>query len=232
MIRSIQFIFIFCLTALSATFGYGAENTFTLEGVISTLSGEPVQDAEVYIYSSSNTRRPADFISTKSGKNGVYRLILPRATYWGVARIKKGERFGPLQPGDKHSGEPAKIEPDAEKSVALDFTVADMQELAQRREKGREELLMEISGTITANGAAVAGAYVYARIGRISATLPEYFSGWTDSTGKYRLKLPAGSYFLGCSKSFPPAGPSGNLHEVTITSWKLPVAINLQLPLE
>lgn len=232
MSRSIPFVLILCLTLSSPAFGYGAENTFTLEGVVSTLAGEPVQGAEVYVYSSGNTRRPADFISPKSGRNGVYRLVLPRATYWGVARIKKGERFGPLQPGDKHSGEPVRIEADAEKSVTLDFTVADMQELAQRREKGGEELLLEISGTVTANGAAVAGAYVYARSGRISATLPEYFSGWTDSSGKYRLKLPVGSYFLGCDKDFPPAETSSNLHEIALTAGKLPVAINLQLPLE
>lgn len=231
MTRSIPFALIFCLTLLSAAFGYGAEETFTLKGVVSTLAGEPVQDAEVYLYSSGNTRRPADFISSKSGRDGVYRLVLPRAAYWGVARIKKGERFGPLQPGDKHSGEPVKIEADAEKSVTLDFTVADMQELAQRREKGREELV-EISGTVTSNGTGVAGAYVYARSGIISATLPDYFSGWTDSSGKYRLKLPAGSYFLGCDKSFPPAETSSNLHEIALTAGKLPVAIDLQLPLD
>jgi len=233
MTRSIFFATIFCLTVLSATAVYCAEDTFALQGVVSTLSGEPVQNAELYVYSSANTRRPADFISSKSDRNGVYRLVLPRATYWGVARIKQGERFGPLQPGDKHSGEPVKIEPDTEKSVALDFTVADMQELAQRREKGGDEQqLIEITGIITSNGTAVAGAYVYARTGRISATLPEYFSSWTDSIGTYRLKLPPGNYLLGCDKVFPPAENSNNLHELSLTTQKLPVAINLQLPLK
>lgn len=232
MKRSIRSVFIFCLAALSATSGHCAEDIFTLEGVVSTISGEPAQDAEVYIYSSSNTRRPADFISPKSGKNGVYRLILPRATYWGVARIKKGERFGPLQPGDKHSGEPVKIEADTDTSVTVDFTVADMQELAQRRGKERGEPLIEISGMITSNGRPVAGAYLYAKSSRINTNLPEFFSGWTDATGKYRLKLPPGSYFLGCDKTFPPADASNNLHEITVTAGELPVAINVQLPLD
>lgn len=233
MIRLIYAGIIFCLGLLVVeTYAYCATDAFTLQGVVSTLSGEPVQDAEVYVYSSSNTRRPADFISTKSSKSGEYRLILPRATYFGVARIKKGGRFGPLQPGDKHSGEPVKIEPYTEKSVTLDFSVADMQELAQRRVKGRDELLMEISGTVTSHGAAVADAYVYAKSGRISATLPEYFSGWTDGTGRYRLRLPAGNYFLGCGKIFPPAGNSNFLQEIELTAGKLPVAINLQLPAE
>jgi len=231
MIRSIFVALLFCLTLSGATCGYCADDTFTLQGIVSTLAGEPVQGAETYVYSSGNTRRPADFISSKSDMNGFYRLILPRATYWGVARVKKGERFGPLQPGDKHSGEPVKIESDTEKAITIDFTVADIQELAQRREKGREEL-MEISGTVSSSGKGVTGAYVYARIGRISATLPEYFSGWTDAGGKYRLKLPAGSYFLGCDREFPPSGKKAVLHEIALITGKLPVAINLQLPLE
>jgi len=231
MNRLIFVALFFCLAISAAASGYGAEDTFTLQGVVSTLSGEPVQNAEIYVYSSRNTRRPADFISPKSGNNGAYRLVLPRAAYWGVARIKKGERFGPLQPGDKHSGEPVKIDADTEKTLTLDFTVADMQELAQRREKGREELI-EISGTVTANGKGVAGAYVFARVGRISATLPEFFSEWTDASGRYRMKLPAGSYFLGCDKDFPPAGKGAHFQEVALTTGKLPVAINLQLPVE
>jgi len=209
----------------------GADSTFTLQGVIRTVSGAPVPDAEVYAYATSNTKRPADFISPKSGKDGVYRLVLPNATYWVIARIKKGERYGPLLPGDKHSGEPVKVDPGTETAFTLDFTVADMQELAQRREKGREELL-EIAGTVTNNGKGVAGAYVYARVGRITATLPEFFSGWTDASGKYRFKLPPGNYFLGCSTSFPPAETNYNLQEIALTAGKLPVAINLQLPVE
>jgi len=231
MNRLIVVTLFLCLAIMTAASSYGAEDTFTLQGIVSTLSGEPVQNAEIYVYSSRNTRRPADFISTKSTNNGAYRLVLPRAAYWGVARIKMGERFGPLLPGDKHSGEPVRIDPDTEKTLTLDFTVADMQELAQRREKGREDL-MEISGTVTANGKGVAGAYVYARVGRISATLPEFFSEWTDANGRYRMKLPAGSYFLGCDKDFPPAGKVTHSQEVALTTGKLPVAINLQLPVE
>jgi len=232
MIRSISAALFYCLSLLVATAGYGADDTFNLQGVVSTLSGEPVQGAEIYLYSSSNTRRPADFISPKSGMTGAYRLVLPRATYWGVARIKKGERFGPLQPGDKHSGEPVKIEPDAEKSVTLNFTIADMQELAQRREKGRDELLIEVSGTVTSHDTGVAGAYVFAKTGRISATLPEYFSAWTDAAGGFRLKLPVGSYLLGCDKIFPPIKNNSNYTEIELIEGKLPVAINLQLPVE
>jgi len=215
-------------TASPAT---GAEDTFTLQGVISGISGEPVKDAELYIYGTPNTRRPADFISPKTGGTGVYRLVLPKAVYWGVARVKKGERYGPLLPGDRHSGEPVRIDPDSDPLLTLDFTVADMQELAQKREKGLDELV-EISGIITRDGKAAAEVYLFAQSGNITATLPEYFSGWTDESGRYTMKLPPGSYHIGCETEFPPPANSVAIQMITVTAGNLPVAINLQLPLK
>jgi hypothetical protein len=216
------------LTVSSAT---GGEDTFTLQGVISGISGEPVKDAELYVYGTPNTRRPADFISPRTGGNGAYRLVLPKAVYWAVARLKKGERYGPLMPGDRHSGEPARIDPDSEPLLTLDFIVADMQELAQKREKGLDELV-EISGTITRDGKGAADVYLFARTGKIAATLPEYFSGWTDEAGKYSMKLPPGVYHIGCETEFPPPVNSEGVQEIKVTAGNLPVAINLQLPLK
>ncbi|NVN98100.1 MAG: carboxypeptidase regulatory-like domain-containing protein [Geobacteraceae bacterium] len=209
----------------------GAEDNITLQGKVATLSGEPVANAEIYIYSTKNSRRPADFISPKTGDSGVYRLILPKASYWAVARVKKGERFGPLQPGDRHSGEPIKIEPDAESTISQDFSVADMQELAQSRLKGREELV-EISGILSRSSKPLAGYYVFAKADRIIVTNPDYFSAWTDASGRYNIKLPPGRYFLGAAALFPPQGKSTELREVELLAGKLPVAINLQLPVE
>jgi len=216
------------LTVSSAT---GSEDTFTLKGVISGISGEPVKDAELYVYGTPNTRRPADFISPKTGGSGAYRMVLPKAVYWAVARIKKGERYGPLMPGDRHSGEPVRIDPDSDPLLTLDFTVADMQELAQKREKGLDELV-EISGTVTRDGKAAADVYLFARTGKIAAALPEYFSGWTDESGKYRMKLPPGVYHIGCETEFPPPVNSEGVQEIKVTAGNLPVAINLQLPLK
>jgi hypothetical protein len=208
-----------------------AENNFTLQGVVSTLAGKPAADAELYLYTSPNSKRPADFISPKTGKNGAYKMVLPKGIYWGVARIKRGERFGPLMPGDKHSGEPVKIDPEDELSLILNLTVADMQELAQRRNKDRQELAV-ISGTVTANGRGVADVYVYAKKDRIAATTPEYFSSGSDSVGRYRMKLPPGNYFLGTAGTFPPEVDSTRLTEVRIAADGVPVEINLQLPVE
>jgi len=207
-------------------------DTFTMQGRITSLGGDPVTGAEVYLYTTKNTRRPADFISPKSGVDGGYRMILPSGDYWAVARIKTGERFGPLMPGDRHSGEPVRISPEGETELTWDFTVADMQEIAQKREKSREELI-ELSGTLTdAGGKGVASAYVYARTSLLTATLPEYISPWTDESGRYRLKLPPGHYYLGSTTIFPTPSKTAPHKETELHSGKLPVAIDLQMPVE
>lgn len=222
---------LYAMMILFPTASLQAAENITLQGRVTSLSGEPVADAEIYVYSSKNTRRPADFISPKTGNSGAYRLTLPKASYWAVARVKKGERFGPLQPGDKHSGEPIMVEPDTEAIVSQNFSVADMQELAQNRAKGREELL-EVSGLISRNDKPLAGYYLFAKTDWISATNPDYFSAWTDVSGRYSIKLPPGRYFLGAATVFPPTDKSTKLKEIELLPGNLPAAINLQLPLE
>lgn len=203
----------------------------TLSGTISTLAGEPVAGAEVYLYAGSNTRKPADFISPKSSPAGTYRMSVPRANYLAIARVKKGERYGPLMPGDRHSGEPVKIVPDEEAQITQDFVVADMQELAQRREKEREELA-EVTGTILTATPASVPLYVYARTAQTTVALPDYFSAWADAEGHYSLRLPPGRYFLGTATEFPPTPTTVPLREVVVTAGKLPVAIDLHYPLQ
>lgn len=209
---------------------YGGDN-ITITGRITAIDNNPVAGAEVYLYSSANTRKPADFISPKTTADGIYRMVVPKAGYKAIARIKKGERYGPLMPGDRHSGEPVNVIPDEESTVSMDFIVADMQELAQKRAKDRTELI-EISGKVSTDGRVIANAYVFARTGRIAATIPEYISAWTDSEGNYRLRLPKGVYYLGAATEFPPPEGSVELKEVTISEGNLPVAINLQLPVK
>ena len=206
--------------------------TFVLQGTIRDLDGAPVALAEVYLYTSYNTRRPADFISPKTDSSGRYRLVLPRRPYWGVARVKKGERFGPLLPGDRHSGEPLPVTVDTEAELNQDFTVADLRELGLRREKAREEL-QQISGRVLdREGRGVPGVYVFARTNRLTVQIPEYLSAWTDREGRYLLYLPPGIYFLGSAGEFPPRPETAQLLELAVTAGKLPVALDLQLPLE
>jgi hypothetical protein len=215
---------------LTATTGAAQENMI-VSGRILTLGGEPVSGAEVYLYAAVNTRKPADFISPKSSSAGTYRMVVPKAPYRAVARLKKGERYGPLMPGDRHSGEPVTIQPGEEQELTLDLVVADLQEMAQRRDKERAELA-EVSGTIALTGRSGAPAYVYARTGRLAATLPAYFSAWAGPDGSYSLKLPPGRYYLGAATAFPPEEDGMQLTEVDIAAGNVAVAINLQLPLK
>lgn len=232
MNRTLASLLLLALLAPCASLAAEPVPEIIIKGVIASLAGEPAAGAEVYLYATTNTRRPADFISPKADRSGAYRLVVPRAAYWAVARIKKGERYGPLLPGDKHSGEPTPINPDDGSEIAVNFIVADMQELAQMQQKWREALV-EITGTVTsAAGTALADAYVYARVGMVAATLPEYFSSWTGAAGHYRLKLPPGRYFLGTSRTFPPDSEQTPLREIEVAAAQLPVAINLQMSVE
>ncbi|NJD90582.1 MAG: carboxypeptidase regulatory-like domain-containing protein [Geobacter sp.] len=216
------------ITLSAAVPACGGDNII-ISGRIMSIGSNPVSGAEVYLYVSDNTRKPADFISPKTATDGIYRMVVPKTRYKAVARIKKGERYGPLMPGDRHSGEPVTVIPDEENAITLDFTVADMQELAQKRTKDRLELT-EIRGKISAGGKVIASAYAFARTGKIAATIPEHISSWTDAEGNFSLKLPKGEYFLGAAVEFPPPDMAMELKEVTVKDGDLPVAINLQLP--
>jgi hypothetical protein len=212
-------------------FGYAAD-TVTIQGRIKSLDGEPVSDAEVFLYTSNNTRKPADFISAKSDRTGSYRLVVPRTDYWAVARAKKGERYGPLLPGDRHSGEPVRVTADDEKIIELDFNVADMRELARQKDKMLQDLV-EVSGRVLdPAGIGVPEVYVYARTSRIAVTIPDYISSWTDKDGRYRLLLPTGRYFLGITGKFPPPSGPQPLREFDMPAGKLPVAIDLHMQVQ
>src|SRR5512144_1220778 len=62
----------------------------TLTGRIQDVAGQPVEGAEVFIYSSAQVRKTADFISSPSDTEGQYTISLPAGTYWCVARWRKG----------------------------------------------------------------------------------------------------------------------------------------------
>jgi len=201
MSRIMGILLLLLAAVLSAT-AFG-EPTFTLNGTITDVSGTPVPDAEVYLYRTANTRRSADFISPKTTIDGKYRLVVPAGNYWGVARIKQGERFGPLQIGQRHSGDPLQIIIGEEPVTAADFTVADLREMAQKRPKGNLDVVA-VSGLITdREGRPVDNAYAFARTGELQATLPEYLSAWTGADGRFTLLLPPGTYFWGATREFP-----------------------------
>ena len=204
------FSVIICLLSfiLAVTSLCGAEaGNVELHGRIVDIMAQPVAGAEVYLYESKQVKRPADFISPKTKTDGSYKLTVPPGVYWAVAILRqKGPSFGPLQIGDKHSGEPLVLNLKNRKMKEVDFTVMDLRD-AVRHSRKRSEELFEIQGRILdAHEKPLAMAYVIADSRSTPATeFPLYISAWTGIDGKYTLYLPAGAFYLGTSTIMPPS---------------------------
>lgn len=183
-----------------------AGDNLVFRGQIVDTANRPVSGAEVYIFDSSDVKRPADFISNRTGKDGLFRVELPPGLYWTMAvKRRSGKTFGPLGINDKHSGEPQEIELTAKQEATRDFTVMDLREAARASQK-RSETIIRISGkVVTANGIPVKMAYVMADSHQKFGPLPHYLSTWTEADGRYVLFLPKGKFFIGANKDFPPA---------------------------
>jgi len=203
------FSVIICLLSfiLAAASPCSAEsNDVELRGRVIDIMTQPVAGAEVYLYDSKQVKRPADFISQKTKSDGIYRLTVPPGVYWAVAILRQsGPSFGPLQFGDKHSGEPLILDLKNKKIEEVDFTVMDLRDAARHSRKRSEELF-EIQGRILdAHEKPLAMAYVIADSRSTpGAEIPQYLSAWTGSDGKYTLYLPAGKFYLGVSTVMPP----------------------------
>jgi len=195
-----------------------SSQTFIFKGNVLNISRKAVEGAEVFIYGSSNIRRPADFISAKTDKDGGYRMVLPAGKYWAVARFRKNDsRYGPLMPGDKHSGEPAEIEFSSGEHQ-LNFMIADLQEAANMSTKKTGGDYIKIRGRITdKNGAPVKTAYAIANRDKEFSVVPDYISGWTDDDGNYTLHIPRGRYYVGYASAFPPGKSYGFNREIVFT---------------
>lgn len=181
-----------------------AEN-FVFRGQIVDTANKPVADAEVYVFDSAKVKRPADFISNRTGVDGYFRVELPPGHYWTMAIMRvSGASFGPLGKDDKHSGEPIEIDSAGKNEFSKDFTVMDLREAARASQK-RSETVVKISGQIVnEDGLPVELAYVMADKQRKFGDMPRYFSTWTDADGRYVIFLPKGKFFMGASKDFPP----------------------------
>lgn len=202
-----MFFPVLVLTAIMAVFPLSAaseKGTFVLSGRVADIDGKPVAGAEVFVYDSSAIRRPADFISARTEGDGIFRLVLPRRTYWVVARVRSGEKFGPLLPGDRHSGEPLIVEPDDTGELQQDFTVVDIRESVRQKQKIRADFLSVTGRLVGRDNKPVQNAYVFAVMDRSVHGVPEYISAWTGENGDYTLYLPPGRYFVGASGIFPP----------------------------
>ena len=205
-----------------------------LRGRVIDIMTQPVAGAEVYLYDSSQIKRPADFISQKTKTDGSYKLTVPAGVYWAVAILRQtGSSFGPLQVGDKHSGEPLILDLKKNKIKEMDFTVMDLRD-AVRHSRKRSKELFEIRGRILdAHEKPVAMAYVLADSRSTPAPeIPQYLSAWTDIEGKYSMYLPAGEFYLGTSTVMPPSPKEELSHFIEIAGDMQGVDFILQNPPE
>lgn len=180
-----------------------AEN-LVFRGQIVDTANKPVAGAEVYVFDSNNVKRPADFVSNRTGNDGYFRVEVVPGRYWAMAIMRtSGASFGPLGKDDKHSGEPIEIDVAGHEFIA-DFTVMDLREAARANQK-RSETVVKISGHIRdEDGLPVEMAYALADQHRQFGDMPQYLSVWTGIDGRYVLFVPQGKFFIGASKDFPP----------------------------
>lgn len=212
---------------LPATAMSGA--SFILNGQVTDIGGKPVAGAEIFAYDSSVIRRPADFISARTAADGRYSLTLPLQKFWVVARVRSGEKFGPLLPGDRHSGEPLVVEPDDAKVVQQDFTVVDIREAVRQKQKVRADFRLMTGRILDQDGRPVSGVYAFAGTAQKVKCIPEYISAWTGANGEYALYLPPGHYFLGVGKEFPLSTGTGSELELTLEQNKQPLARDITI---
>jgi len=196
--------FIFLVTAFSGWTHSVAAEGFTLRGKVLDTAGKGVEGAEVFIYNSINSRRPADFITAKTDSEGRYSIQLPKGDFWAVARVRQGEKFGPLSPNAKHSGEPLAIDSIVNGVAEQDFIVADIRDVARGQQKASEDYARVSGRVLDKEGKPVVSAYVIINKTSKLKAQPDYVSAWTDESGQYSLYIPPGKYFIGAVTDFPP----------------------------
>jgi hypothetical protein len=202
----LSIIFLFSILPASNLFPATAiaEEKSIFNGRVMDTEEKPVEGAEIFIYDSPDVKRPADFISARTDKEGRFQIVLPIGKYWAVARLRSGERYGPLLPGDKHSGEPVEIELAPDKEIKKDFIVADIREAVRTKQKIREDYIKIKGRILNKNGFPVKMVYAIADKNKVITEIPDYISAWTDNDGNYTLYLPRGKYYIGYATVFPP----------------------------
>ena len=181
-----------------------AIDTAVLKGNVTDAEEKAVKGVEIFIYNTPDTRRPADFISARTDISGNFSITIPPGKYWAVARLRHGEKYGPLMLGDKHSGEPVEIEVEAGEEFGQDFTVVDIRDAARLIRKTREDHFRLEGKIVDKKGAPLKNVYAIANREKEVSEVPDYLSAWTDEGGRYILYLTAGKYYIGYAAEFPP----------------------------
>jgi hypothetical protein len=197
------------------SFAGALEKTF-FTGSVLDVKGNAVRGAEIYLYDSPDTRRDADFISAETDAEGRFGIELPKGKYWAVARVRHGEKYGPLMPGDRHSGEAVEIEVERPGSFEQNFIVMNLIESAGLIQKTRDGYFVIKGRIVDKSGVPVSNVYVFANRGMDMRQIPDYISAWSNEKGKYRLYMPEGRYYVGYATEFPLILKSRMLVEVEV----------------
>ncbi len=197
----------------------GEEKNGVFTGLVMDVSQNPVAGVEVYVYDDTNIRRPADYISPPTDKNGEFRITLPPGRYWTVARLRQGgQKFGPLLSGDKHSGSPLEIDIMPDDQVDEEFVVADLEETSQLAVKF-DSSFIKVEGILqTKEGEPIENAYAFANRQAAAKKIPDYVGAWTGKSGTFMLYLPEGTYYFGLARTFPPGMEVVPTQKVSIDS--------------
>lgn len=224
--------FVLAIVLLLLTCGVPAEAAHLLKANIADIAGRPVAGAKLFLYDSPAVRRPADFISPLSDSAGRLQIELPPGRYWVVARYKADGKYGPLLPGDRHSGEPLEVDLSGGGAEA-DFVVADIREIGQKKRAGATDALRLKGLVVDTQGLPVARAVVYANRSREFNEVPEFISVWTEEDGRYELFLPPDdSYYLGTSRQFPLQPQALPPKLLAIDGKKIDIAIDIDLTVQ
>ncbi len=215
--RLLKSVLVISVIGISCSAAFALEKA-VLKGQVLDINGKAVKGSEIFLYSTPDTRRPADFISPKTGNDGWFNVILPAGQYWAVARLRHGEKYGPLLISDKHSGEPLEVLIEPNEVFEQVFTVVNIREAARLVKKTRSDFI-KISGKIVGKtGAPLKDMYIFANRGMELKEIPDYISSWTEDEGYYTLHLPEGRYFLGSASEFPPDFKNIMLKEIYVKS--------------
>lgn len=199
-----------------------------MRGVVLDYSDKPVQGAELFLYGTPQTKRPADYISPKTGVDGRFRLMVPMGNYWGVARVRHSDKYGPLLAGDMFSGEPVEISAGV-LTGELVFKVADIREVSRDREKTTTGFATLSGRVVNSNDKPAGSVAVYLWSEPLTDRLPDIISSWTGRDGEYSLEVPPGNYLVLASAEFPPALRKENMVRLAVSESQKYVALNLQL---
>ncbi len=196
-----------------------AQEHAVFTGQVRDVSQNPVGGVKIYAYDDENIRRPADYISPPTDPGGAFTITWPPGPYWVVARLRQNdEKYGPLLPGDKHSGSPLKIDLMPGERFDEDFVIADLKETSQLNVKF-DTSFIKVEGVLQSKeGEPIGNAYAFANRQAAAKKIPDYVGAWTGDDGKFTLFLPVGTYYFGLARVFPPGLKTVPTQKVSIDS--------------